>query len=243
MFDKLKIMRCVIVEDETIARKGIESYIEKIEWLDCVAGFESATDLDQYLKNVAPDEYPDIIFLDIEMPNISGFEYLASSKVDAEIIIITAYEEYALQGYELNITDYLLKPVSFSRFLKAVEKARNSRICNSSRSALSKVLLLRVDRGDQRIPIANILYIEGMENYLKVFTSCGCATVRMKLKDFLSMVPNEVFMQVHKSYIVNLNNVYRFEWNSIIFSNSKSIPVSRSYRKILSQRLIDMSKD
>ena len=100
-------MRCVIVEDETIARKGIESYIEKIEWLDCVAGFESATDLDQYLKNVAPDEYPDIIFLDIEMPNISGFEYLASSKVDAEIIIITAYEEYALQGYELNITDYL----------------------------------------------------------------------------------------------------------------------------------------
>lgn len=173
MFDKLKIMRCVIVEDETIARKGIESYIEKIEWLDCVAGFESATDLDQYLKNVAPDEYPDIIFLDIEMPNISGFEYLASSKVDAEIIIITAYEEYALQGYELNITDYLLKPVSSSRFLKAVEKARNSRICNSSRSALSKVLLLRVDRGDQRIPIANILYIEGMENYLKVFTSCG----------------------------------------------------------------------
>ncbi len=236
-------MKCVIVEDEFIARKGIESYIEKIDWLDCVAGFESVLDLDQYLKNATPEEYPDIIFLDIEMPNMSGFEYLASSKIDAEIIVITAYEEYALQGYELNIIDYLLKPVSFTRFLRAVEKARDSRTYKSSRSALSKVLLLKVNRGNQRVPIADILYVEGMENYLKVFITTGCITTRMKLKDFLSMVSKEEFMQVHKSYIANLYRILRIEGNTIFFSNAKSIPISRSYRKGLIQRISDISID
>lgn len=236
-------MRCVIVEDELIARKGIESYIAKIDWLECAASFENAIELDQYLKTVPSQEYPDIIFLDIEMPYLTGFEYLTSSQIDAEIIVITAYEEYALQGYELNITDYLLKPVSFTRFLRAVEKARDSRVSKSSRNSLSKVLLLRVNRGNQRVPIANILYVEGMENYLKVFTTAGCITVRIKLKDFLLMVPKDVFMQVHKSYIVNLNNILRIEGKSISFSNSKSIPVSRNYRKMLYQRISDISRD
>lgn len=236
-------MRCVIVEDELIARKGIESYIEKIDWLDCMASFDNAIELDQYLKTVPYQEYPDIILLDIEMPYLTGFEYLTSTQIDAEIIVITAYEEYALQGYELNITDFLLKPVSFTRFLRAIEKARDSRISKSSRRSLSKVLLLRVDRGNQRVPIANILYVEGMENYLKIFTTAGCITVRIKLKDFLLMVPKDVFMQVHKSYIVNLNNILRIEGKSISFSNSKSIPVSRNYRKMLYQRISDISRD
>lgn len=236
-------MRCAIVEDELIARKGIESYIEKIDWLDCVASFDNAIELDQYLKTVPYQEYPDIILLDIEMPYLTGFEYLTSTQIDAEIIVITAYEEYALQGYELNITDYLLKPVSFTRFLRAIEKARDSRISKSSRRSLSKVLLLRVDRGNQRVPIANILYVEGMENYLKIFTTAGCIIVRIKLKDFLLMVPKDVFMQVHKSYIVNLNNILRIEGKSISLSNSKSIPVSRNYRKMLYQRISDISID
>ena len=236
-------MRCVIVEDELIARKGIESYIEKIDWLDCVASFENAIELDQYLKTVSSQEYPDIIFLDIEMPYLTGFEYLTSSQIDAEIIVITAYEEYALQGYELNITDYLLKPVSFTRFLRAIEKARDFRISKSSRSSLSNVLLLRVDRRIQRVLIADILYVEGMENYLKVFTVNGCITIRMKLKNFLSMVPKDAFMQVHKSYIVNLHNIILIKGNFISFSSSKSIPVSRNYRKMLSQRISNISRN
>lgn len=235
-------MRCIIVEDELIARKGIESYIDKIDWLDCVASFENVIELDQYLKTATAGEYPDIIFLDIEMPYLSGFEYLTSTQIDAAIIVITAYEEYALQGYELNITDYLLKPVSFARFSKAVEKARDSRTYKTVSSPLSKVLSLRVDRGNQRIPIANILYVEGMENYLKIHTTAECIIIRMKLKDFLSMVPKDVFMQVHKSYIVNLYNILRIEGKSISFSNYKSVPVSRNYRKLLSQRISDMSR-
>lgn len=230
-------MKCVIVEDEIIARKGIESYIEKIDWLECVGSFGNVMELDSYLRDVSSWDSLDMIFLDIELPGISGFDYLTSSEIDAEIIVITAYEAYALQGYELDVTDYLLKPVSFNRFLKAAEKARDYRVSKSCSDVLHKTLRLRVDRGTQLVRTTDILYVEGMENYLKVFTSSGCLIVRMTLKGFRSLVSDEVFVRVHKSYIVNLHNIARIEGNSICFPNLKSVPISRSYRNHLRQKL------
>ena len=154
-------IKCVITDDEPIARKGIKGYVEKIDFLQLVGECEDALQLNTLLA----EQEVDLIFLDIEMPYLTGMEFLAQLKNPPRIIITSAYEHYALQGYELNVTDYLLKPVSFERFLKAVNKVRDAL---GRESAAEEVPYLFVKNNKQlkKINLNEILYVQSLENYV-----------------------------------------------------------------------------
>ncbi len=217
------IMTCIIVDDEYVSRCGIKSYVDKIPGLEC-AGV--ASDVDG-LRELLDRGMPDIIFLDIEMPGESGIEFLEQASLPCAVVIITAYERYALRGYDLSVTDYLLKPVSFSRFSAAVGKVRAFMA-----SAMSGgVVTLRSDKAVYRIPVEDILYVEAMENYLKVHTSCETIVVRMTLKAVCSLLPADRFIKIHRSYIVNIGRVVKAEMSEVTIFNGDVLPLSKSCRK------------
>lgn len=237
-------LKCVIVDDEPVAREGIAGYVAKLDWLECVGLFEDAVSLDKFLTQKSAEcqegRAVDIIFIDIEMPEISGLDYISSIKTDAAVIVITAYGEHALRGYELNVTDYLLKPVSLPRFIKAADKARDyCEVMRRQRSDAqmqeeeSDFIFVKSDKIIHRVEIDDILFVESMENYVKIFTCKGMIVTRTPLKNFLEMLPDRRFIQVHKSYVVNIGKIKSIEGNTIRFEKSLSVPVSRSFKQKL----------
>lgn len=232
---------CVIIEDEPVARKGIAEYVSRIEWLKCIGTFEDALQFDNAIHTPSGDNpplpEPDILFADIEMPGISGLDYLASTHISSAVILITAYESYALRGYELDITDYLLKPVPFSRFLKAVNKARAYKEALGAHSlptvngTFHDSIFVKSDRVIHRITLSDILYAEGMENYVKIYTSTqGMIISRTTMKSFHATLPTSTFMQVHKSFIVNISHIQSLDGNRLQLLDGSEIPVSKSFK-------------
>lgn len=232
---------CVIIEDEPVARKGIAEYVSRIEWLKCIGTFEDALQFDNAIHTPSGDTpplpEPDFLFADIEMPGISGLDYLASTHISSAVILITAYESYALRGYELDITDYLLKPVPFSRFLKAVNKARAYKEALSAHSlptangTFHNSIFVKSDRVIHRITLSDILYAEGMENYVKIYTSTqGMIISRTTMKSFHATLPTSTFMQVHKSFIVNISHIQSLDGNRLQLLDGSEIPVSKSFK-------------
>lgn len=226
-------LKCVIVDDEPTARQGLRSYVDKLDWLQCTAMPGDTMELDSYLNaSEASSDTPDIIFIDIEMPGMSGLDYLESRKIDAAIIIVTAYEQYALRGYELNVTDYLLKPVSAARFMKAAEKARQ--FINMRHGLPSPgYIFLRADRKILKIDTDEIIYAEGLENYVIVHTTSQRIVTRTTMKNLLANLPSGRFMQVHKSYIVNLSKITAISGHTIRLDGLHEISVSKSMRATL----------
>lgn len=237
----MRTFTCAIIEDEPVARKGIADYVSHIEWLKCIGTFEDAMQFDNAIHSPCGEATsipePDILFADIEMPGISGLDYLATAGIKSAVILITAYESYALRGYELDITDYLLKPVPFSRFLKAVNKARaykeaiSAHTLASSSETLHDSIFVKSDRVIHRITISDILYAEGMENYVKIYTSThGMIISRTTMKSFHATLPPSMFMQVHKSFIVNINHIQSLDGNRLRLLDGSEIPVSKSFK-------------
>lgn len=172
--------------------------------------------------------------MDICMPEISGLDFISNCTIDSAIIIITAYEQYALKGYELNISDYLLKPVSYIRFQKAIDKVRQ--YLDFKRNAtVEDYIFVRSDRIIHRIDLRDIVYIESLENYVRIMTVSDCIIVRTTLKDMLKSLPAEKFVQVHKSFIINLTRIGSIEKNFITMNPVGEINISRNYRKYLFQ--------
>lgn len=235
-------LTCIIVDDEPVARHGLRSYANRTETLSCVAMCDSSESLDSYLRM---HPAPDIIFIDICMPGISGIDYLATHTVSSAVIIVTAYEEYALLGYDLNVTDYLLKPVSYIRFLRAVEKAQAYTLMRRGEPSAPDSIFIRTDRIIHRIITADIIYIKALENYVRILTESEHITARMTLKSILAMLPHDRFMMTHKSYIVNLDRILSVDALSIRLTTGKSpttsaeiaVPLSRAIRAGLLQRL------
>lgn len=221
-------IRCLIVDDEPLAREGLARYIGRIDWLELTGECEDALQLDSRLKS---DEAVDLIFLDIEMPLISGLDYLSTLENPPMVILTTAYSQYALKGYDLNVLDYLLKPISFTRFLKAATKAREY---FSLRSAETRrdFMFLRADKKLHKVSYADILYVEAVENYVKVVTESGAIVTRQPLHSFLAELPAGSFLQVHKSYIVNMDRVSCIEGNMLTLSGAV-VQVSRSFKDAL----------
>lgn len=236
-------LTCIIVDDEPVARHGLRGYVDRTDMLRCTAMCDSAESLDTYLRT---HPAPDIIFIDIRMPGISGIEYLATHAVASAVIIVTAYEEYALQGYELNVTDYLLKPVSYARFLRAADKARAYTLMRRGEPTGPDSIFIRSDRIIHRIMPADILYVESLENYIRIHTATSeRITARMTLKSLLAMLPPDSFMQTHKSYIVNLTRILTVDGLTIRLASPQgtepsahiAIPLSRTIRPELLRRL------
>ena len=230
-------IKCIVTDDEPIARKGLCGYIEKIDYLFLIGECEDALQLNAMLKA----EPPDLLFLDIEMPYLSGLDLLSNIQKPPKTIITSAYEKYALKGYELDVADYLLKPISFDRFIKAVDKVYRQ-LEKESEKDTDEYIFVKSGKQVKKIFLKDILFIESMENYVNVFTATSKEVVYSTLKLFSESLSDGHFLQVHRSYIVNINHIQSIEDNMLHIA-AYEIPVARNQREqvfniILNNRLI-----
>ena len=218
-------LKCIITDDEPIARKGLQSYVERINFLELVGVCEDAIQLNNQLKS----QQADLLFLDIEMPYMTGIELLNSLSNPPKVIITSAYAEYAIKGYDLEVSDYLLKPISFDRFLKAVNKAYDQLI-SSQTPVVQDYLFVKTSLKLEKIRFNDMRFIEGVENYVAIYTSDGKIITHTTLRTILQKLPPARFVQVHKSYLVNIDKIDSIEGNLLGIGKNK-IPLSRTYKE------------
>jgi DNA-binding LytR/AlgR family response regulator len=221
---------CIITDDEPIARKGLQGYVEKIPFLHLIDVCEDAVQLNNKLQ----DKKPDLLFLDIEMPYLNGIDFLKSQADPPKVIFTSAYENYALQGYELDVLDYLLKPISFERFLKATNKA--AEYFKSINSLQQDHFFIKVDGRLDKVLFAEILFIEALENYVAVYTRDKKLITHSTLKSMQQSLP-ENFIQPHKSYIININQVTAVEGNLLHCDNYR-VPVSKYQKEEVMEKIL-----
>lgn len=229
-------LRCIIVDDEPVARKVLREFVEQIPYLSLSGQFENTAKADLFLKGNPTD----LILLDIEMPKVSGLTWLKTLADKPMVILSTAFPKYALEGYELDIIDYLLKPIAFSRFTKAAQKAREYAEMKDGRLNPS-ILFVRCEKRIERIDVRDILYIESLGNYVSICTGSKNLIAYLTLKGLESQLPVNEFIKVHQSYIINFNRVEAIEGNQLMMGN-KSFPIGRNYRekvmRLVEQRLL-----
>lgn len=216
------MMRCLIIDDEPAAREVLRTYINDVSELTLIGEFKNALEARSFLK----EHEIDLIFLDINMPRLSGIEFLKSLTNPPKVILSTAYSDYALDGYELDVIDYLLKPFSFERFLKAVEKAERV----FSKPAQSEPYIsIKADGKLFRIPFDEIQFAESQGDYITVHTTDNKITFYQTLKDFCEQLPEHQFIRIHRSYLISLSAIEYVEGNMVKIEQ-KMIPVGKSYR-------------
>lgn len=222
-------LRCLIIDDEPGAIEGIKLYIGKLDFLEIVDTCFSAIDAASILK----EKEIDLMFLDINMPDLTGLEFLESLETAPLTILTTAYSEYALEGYRFNVIDYLLKPIAFQRFFQAAQKAKNT----YTSQLLFKQNLenddndIYIKQGDSfiRIVWTDILYIESMQNYVKIHLSDKIHIVHQTMAATEEMLPRESFFRIHKSFLVNISHIDSIKGGRIYVKN-KELPLSK-YRR------------
>ena len=224
-------LKTIAIDDEPLALRMVSDYINKTPFLELVGAFENPLDAIDFLSTQSAD----LIFVDIQMPDLTGIEFARSLESAPKIIFTTAYEKYALEGFKLNATDYLLKPFSYEEFLIAAGKARKQveLEANSlpSIEANNQFLFLKSEYKIRRINFNDILYIEGLKDYIKVFTTGDDKPILSlnSIKSLEQKLPEERFMRVHRSFIVNLDRIDTIERSRIIFGKIY-IPVSDQYK-------------
>ncbi|MEH6513209.1 LytTR family DNA-binding domain-containing protein [Maribacter arcticus] len=223
-------MRYLIIDDEPIAHDIIKKYCDLLPNMELMKHCYDALEALDYLR----ENTVDLLFLDLNMPKLKGFEFLKTLINPPSIIVTTAYQEHALEGYELNITDYLLKPFSFERFLKAVNKVGNSiqssPIEASTTESAKNSIFLYSDKKHVQIKISDLLYVEAAGNYAKAVLKENTLVIREKISDVLEMLPSDKFIQVHKSFIVSLEHINTVEGNRM-FINNHVIPIGKYFKK------------
>lgn len=200
-------IKCIITDDEPVARKGLRGYIEKIDFLTLTGECEDAIQLNTLLKT----QQVDLIFLDIEMPEMTGLELLSNLTNPPKVIIVSAYEQYALKGYEFEVVDYLLKPVSFDRFLKSANRIHD--LLQTEQKDADDYIFVKSDKQLKKILFRDILFIESMENYVIIQTVSSKEIVYTTLKQIYESLPQDIFQQTHRSYIVNIDQVNAIDGN------------------------------
>ncbi len=215
-------MKCLVVDDEPIAREGIMDFIAKLDFLEITGECSSAIEASGFLKTHTVD----LMFLDIQMPHLSGMEFLESLENAPLTILTTAYSEYALDGYRLHVVDYLMKPITFQRFFQAVSKARETFNLRNSSDELNADMYVRQGDSFLKITWTDILYIESMQNYLKLHFRDKILTIHQTMTSIEDMLPKEAFFRIHKSYLVNISHIELINGGRI-FINGKELPISR----------------
>jgi two-component system, LytTR family, response regulator len=218
-------LTCLIIEDEPLAIEKLQGFIKRVPFLELVSSFENAVDGLHFLK----DKTVDLIFLDIQMEQLTGIQLLETLSKKPYIIITSAYAEYALKGYELNVFDYLLKPFSFERFLAAVNKVVDDMQLKQQINKSSSHIFVKTEYRIENIPIDDILYIEGMQGYLRIVLPDKKIMVKQSFKTLLEQLPGNKFVQVHKSWVVAISKIVTIERNRIKIAN-KLIPIGDTYK-------------
>lgn len=227
-------MTCIIIEDEIPAQKIIKNFLNKLPDIELEATFNAAIAANSFLKN----NQVDLVFLDINLPDISGIDFIRTVKNPPAIIMTTAYSDYAVSSFELDtIVDYLVKPFSFDRFLKAINKAKERiEIPKHSITEESEILFLNVDKTLHKIVLDDIVFIESDRNYITVVTTKQKLSYIESLKNWKEKLPGSIFIQTHKSYIINRKFVDKISGNEI-YVNSNRLPIGRTYKQELLKKL------
>ncbi|WP_406683424.1 LytTR family DNA-binding domain-containing protein [Seonamhaeicola sp. MEBiC1930] len=225
-----KDISCLIIDDESMAQEVIASHLTKIPNINKVASCNNAIEGFSYLRN----HHVDLIFLDINMPEVSGISFAKSISKDIKIIFTTAYRDYAVEGFELQAVDYLLKPISFERLLRAINNYFDIYGENESNSIESlngnEFMFVRSDRRMIKIDFGEIIYIESYSDYIKIHLNNETIVTRETISSVEAKLPNNNFMRIHRSFIISLGHISSFT-NEEITINKKSLPISRSYKK------------
>lgn len=230
-------IKCIVTDDEPFARKGLQGYIEKVDFLELTGVCENAIELNSMLKQ----QEVDVLFLDIEMPYMSGIELLKNLTNPPKVIFTTAYEKYAMEGYELEVLDYLLKPVSFERFLKSANKIYDY-FKQQQQGAAADYFFVKADNKLEKISTADILFIEAMENYIAIYIKDRKVITHLTLKMIQERLPVADFVQPHKSYLVAMNKIDSIEGNVLHIAEFQ-VPVSKYQKedvlmKVLNNRML-----
>ena len=218
----MKPLNCLIIDDEPIAREGIAEYCNQIESVHVIALCKNVLQANHHLEQYRVD----LIFLDINMPLVSGMDWLKGLQNSPSVIMTTAYEEYALESFSFNVLDYLVKPISFERFLQAVNKVYHY----LGDTSMDNVLFVKSDKQLKKIALADILFVEAMQNYIKVIIVGETIITNMSLKAFKELLPEEAFIQTHKSFIVSKYKVDKIVDNQICIGTYR-IPISVRLKK------------
>lgn len=218
-------INCIVVEDEPLAMERTVGYIKKLPALNLVATFENALDAFTFLQTNTID----LIFLDINLGELSGIQLLELVKTNSAVIITTAYSDYALKGYELNVTDYLLKPFGFERFLQAVDKVQQSLKAKETTNTKT-FFFVKTESRFEKIFFSEVLYIEGMRDYRKIHTRQRKIMTLQTFNEFEKEIPATVLCRVHKSYMVAIDKIDTVERDRIFIQN-EVIPISDTYRQ------------
>jgi DNA-binding LytR/AlgR family response regulator len=244
------MINCVIIDDEPLAREGMASYVKEVDFLHLVASCEDPVELMKLL-----DRHPvDLVFLDIQTPKMNGIEFLKIIQRPPMVIITTAFPTYALEGFQLNALDYLLKPITFDRFFKAVNKAKDyHQLLNRAVTAdVGETGAVAASGGDgrtedhffikcgskyEKIHFADILYVQGTQNYVTIYTKKGKYLTLLYLKNLEENLDSRSFIRVHKSYIVSIDQIESIEANEILIGTHR-VPISRNYRDQVIERVV-----
>lgn len=223
-------LKCIVVDDEPLAQEVLERYLQNIREIEVITTCSNALEAFEVLNNEAID----LMFLDISMPVISGLDFLRSLHKAPAVIITTAHPDYALQGYDLDVVDYLVKPVSMERFMKAVNKAiERVRVpLPVARVAKPDYMFVKSDQKLIRINFADIHYIEGMKDYVKIFTNEKMIVTLHTMKFFEANLPSDQFIRIHKSYIANSSSIKSISGNELELHQSR-LPIGSSYKENL----------
>ena len=235
-------MNCIIVDDEPMAIKVIESHIQHIDNLNIVGKYNSAISAFSALQTLSVD----LIFLDIQMPKMSGLTFIKAINQSPYIVLTTAHREYALESYELNVTDYLLKPISFERFMKAMSKIyaleQKQMLTTSAaevKTTTSKPFVyVKSERQFIKILLEDILYIESIKNHVVISTKEKKTTTLLSISQMEAKLPEQHFIRIHRSFIVNMNSIQQFS-STHIMVEKKHLPIGRLYKNEVLKRLQD----
>ncbi len=221
------MLNCIIVDDEQAAIDVISNYVRKIPSLQLVRTFRNPLEALHYIKN----EPIDLAFVDIRMPELSGLELMKLAGDACQFIVTSAYEEYALEGYQYNNIDYLVKPVSFERFVRAVQKAKKIQQPDTNeRSGFDDYVFIKTESRIQKVALNDILFAEGLGNYITLHTTKGKFVALLNVKDLEEALPTDLFLRVHRSYIISLNKIDFVEGNQIFLDKETSIPLGDTYK-------------
>jgi len=225
-------MRCIIVDDDKISRELIHDYITDTPELELLGEFPSAIEANNFLSK----NHVDLIFLDVEMPKMSGIDLLKSLDEKPLIILTTSQDKYAVEAFEQEVSDYLVKPIDYSRFVKAVNKAKNTLRPRSVDSFSNDSIFIKVDSELINLPYREIMWIEALGDYVNIITPTKKHVVLSTMKNIEGKLPPKEFIRVHRSYFVRVDKIKKISEDIILVEN-KLIPVSKSYKKDLLERL------
>jgi len=236
------MLNCIIIDDDELSSRIIEEYVKKTEFLNLVKSFPSAI---HAIRGIEKSDDIQLIFLDIEMPEMTGIEFLKTLKVAPQVIIVSSKEKYALEAFEYDVTDYLLKPVSYARFYKAATKVFDRFTSGNKPTVEDDEIFIKKNSSLVRLKLSEILWVEALENYVVVNTGKEKHTIHFTMKAIESQLPASTFKRVHRSFIVNVKKISSIEDNSILLrfaTGSKLVPIGKSYREKLLKELKLISK-